>query len=142
MHRKKSTSTSPGGDDSAATALQLTVRLKRVSPPIWRRVLVPSTLTLRELHGVFQVAMGWEGIHLFLFRIRAVNYGSWELSAHSPDVTLSSMKLRGGGRFTYEYDLRAFFSLNESTGVFKSAFSGPESVVHSLRCRTFQASLY
>jgi len=103
--RKKSTSTSPGGDDSAATALQLTVRLKRVSPPIWRRVLVASTLTLRELHGVLQVAMGWEGIHLFLFRIRAVHYGSWELSAHSPDVALSSLKLRGGARFTYEYDL-------------------------------------
>jgi len=25
---------------------------------IWRRVLVPETYTLRELHGVFQVAMG------------------------------------------------------------------------------------
>jgi hypothetical protein len=29
---------------------------------IWRRVLVPTTFTLRELHGVIQVAMGWEGV--------------------------------------------------------------------------------
>ena len=28
----------------------------------WRRLLVPDTCTLRELHGVIQVAMGWEGI--------------------------------------------------------------------------------
>ena len=28
---------------------------------VWRRLLVPDTYTLRELHGVIQVAMGWEG---------------------------------------------------------------------------------
>jgi hypothetical protein len=28
---------------------------------VWRRLLVPSRYTLRELHGVIQVAMGWEG---------------------------------------------------------------------------------
>ena len=27
---------------------------------VWRRVLVPNTCTLRELHGVIQVGMGWE----------------------------------------------------------------------------------
>ncbi|WP_245420776.1 MULTISPECIES: plasmid pRiA4b ORF-3 family protein [Mesorhizobium] len=31
---------------------------------VWRRVQVSSTMTLREFHGVLQVAMGWEGIHL------------------------------------------------------------------------------
>jgi hypothetical protein len=25
---------------------------------------------LRELHGVFQIAMGWEGIHLYQFSLR------------------------------------------------------------------------
>ena len=35
---------------------------------VWRRVLVPSSFTLRELHGVIQVAMGWEGIHLYDFQ--------------------------------------------------------------------------
>ena len=38
-----------------------------VRPPVWRRLLVPATGTLRELHGVVQVAFGWEGIHLFQF---------------------------------------------------------------------------
>jgi len=39
---------------------------------IWRRVLVPETYTLRQLHGVFQVAIGWEGIHLFEFNIGSI----------------------------------------------------------------------
>ena len=72
---------------------------------VWRRVLVLSSCTLRELHGVIQVAMGWEGIHLFQFRLRAARYGSWELWASSPEVTLASLRLRAGARFTYEYDL-------------------------------------
>ncbi len=72
---------------------------------VWRRVLVPAGLTLRELHGVIQVAMGWEGIHLYQFRLRAARYGSSELSASSPDVTLVALRLRKGARFIYEYDL-------------------------------------
>ena len=53
--------------------LQLKVRLLGISPMVWRRVLVPESASLRELHGVVQVAMGWASIHLFEFTIR----GSW-----------------------------------------------------------------
>jgi hypothetical protein len=72
---------------------------------VWRGVHVPATFTLRQLHGVIQVAMGWEGIHLFQFRLRAVRYGSWEVSARSPEATIESLRLRKGTRFVYEYDL-------------------------------------
>ena len=72
---------------SAGPALQLKVRLLEVSPTAWRRLLVPAAMSLRELHGIIQVAMGWEGIHLFQFRLRAARYGSPELSASSPDAT-------------------------------------------------------
>ena len=72
---------------------------------VWRRVLVPGTCTSRELHGVIQVAMGWEGIHLYQFCLRSRRYGSWEVSASSPDVTLAALKLRHGARFAYQYDL-------------------------------------
>ena len=65
--------------DAPEEIIQLKVRLLGISPMIWRRVLVPSSTTLRELHGILQVAMGWEGIHLFLFDIHAVQYGSFEL---------------------------------------------------------------
>lgn len=72
---------------------------------VWRRLLVPSTCTLHELHGVMQVAMGWEGIHLYQFCLRSCRYGSWELSASSPEVTLAALRLRKRVRFAYEYDL-------------------------------------
>jgi hypothetical protein len=89
----------------ADAILQVKVWLLDISPMVWRRLLVPSSYTLRELHGVIQVAMGWEGIHLYDFELRAARYGSWELSASSPDVTLASLRLRKGARFVYEYDL-------------------------------------
>jgi len=85
--------------------VQIKVWLLGISPMVWRRVLVPNTCTLRELHGATQVAMGWEGIHLYQFCLRAARYGSWELSAASPEVTLAALQLRKGARFAYEYDL-------------------------------------
>jgi len=85
--------------------VQVKVWLLGISPMVWRRPLVPDTCTLRELHGMIQVAMGWEGIHLYQFCFRSRRYGSWEVSASSPDITLAALKLRRGARFTYEYDL-------------------------------------
>ena len=107
--RPKQTPVEDSGGVPSATAaevvLQIKVWLIGISPMVWRRVLVPAAFTLRELHGVIQVAMGWEGIHLFQFCLRAVRYGSSELSASSPDVTLAALQLRKGARFIYEYDL-------------------------------------
>src|SRR3954462_6963848 len=85
--------------------VQIKVWLLGVNPMVWRRVLVPNTCTLRELHGAIQVAMGWECIHLYQFCLRTARYGSWELSAASPEVTLAALQLRKGARFAYEYDL-------------------------------------
>jgi hypothetical protein len=90
---------------NAGEVLQIKVWLVGISPMIWRRVLVPAAFSLRELHGVMQVAMGWEGIHLYQFCLRAARYGSWEVSASSPDVTLAALRFRKGARFVYEYDL-------------------------------------
>jgi hypothetical protein len=97
---------SPVSDESpllpaadATAILQVKVWLTGISPMVWRRVLVPSGFTLRELHGVIQVAMGWEGIHLYGFQLRAAHDGSWEVAAASPDVTLEALRIRKGARF-------------------------------------------
>jgi hypothetical protein len=68
-------------------------------------VLVPDSCSLRELHGVIRVVMGWEGIHLYQFCLYAARYGSGELSASSPEMMLTALRLRAGCRFVYEYDL-------------------------------------
>jgi hypothetical protein len=90
----------------ADAILQVKFWLTGISPMVWRRVLVPSSFTLRELHGVIQVAMGWEGIHLYDFQLRAAHYGSWEVGASSPDVTLATLRFRKGARFVYDNWLR------------------------------------
>lgn len=90
---------------AAPEILQLKVRLLDISPMIWRRVLVPTSTTLRELHGILQVAMGWEGIHLFIFDIHAVRYGSFELFAANPDAPMHQFGFRENDRFLYIYDM-------------------------------------
>ena len=65
----------------ADAIVQVKVWLDGVSPMTWRRVRVPGSITLRELHGVIQVAMGWESFHLYQFLLRADRMGhqNWEL---------------------------------------------------------------
>ena len=46
---------------------RLRVELAEVEPPAWRRVEVPSDLTLDRMHEVLQVAMGWTNSHLHQF---------------------------------------------------------------------------
>ncbi len=89
----------------APQILQLKIRLLGISPMIWRRLLVPSSTTLRELHGIIQVAMGWEGIHLFQFNIHAVDYGYWELHAAHPDIPLLNFGFCRNDQFSYIYDM-------------------------------------
>jgi hypothetical protein len=93
----------------ASSVLQLKIRLLDVSPMIWRRVLVPASYTLEEVHGVIQVAMGWQSLHLYRFFIRAVHYGSFDLRVSAPDSTLNSFRFRHGAKFNYEYDMGDFW---------------------------------
>jgi hypothetical protein len=103
---------------AAVTAImQVKVWLLGISPMVWRRVLVPAAFTLREPHGVIQVAMGWEGTHLFQFCLRAVRYGSSELSASSPDVTLAALRLE-----------RAFALVLDRGGMRRAWLRGREKV--------------
>ena len=104
MRRAKLHAEAPA-PDNGAKILQFKIWLKGISPMIWRRVQSPASTTLRELHGIFQVAMGWEGVHLFLFNLRTANFGSWQLGGRSPDISLGELQLHRGARFIYKYDL-------------------------------------
>jgi hypothetical protein len=54
---------------------QLKITLKRLRPPVWRRVEVPATMTLADLHTVIQAAMGWHDAHLHQFDVAGEQYG-------------------------------------------------------------------
>jgi len=49
--------------------------MREVLPPVWRRFLVPGSVTLPGLHRVIQEVMGWENYHLHLFRFGEKVYG-------------------------------------------------------------------
>ena len=48
----------------APPVLQLRISLRGVSPPVWRRLLIPGQITIAQLHHVMQLAMGWNYEHL------------------------------------------------------------------------------
>jgi pRiA4b ORF-3-like protein len=90
-------------------AYQLKIALTGVEPFIWRRLLVPATLTLDSLHWVFQRTMGWSGAHLHEFLIDGRRYGEPDpeaaVSAGLPEraVALRDVVSRAS-MFIYVYD--------------------------------------
>ncbi len=52
---------------AAPKILQLHIELRGTKPKVWRRVLVPETITLVKLHLVIQAAFGWGHSHLHEF---------------------------------------------------------------------------
>ena len=98
-------------------AIQLHVALADIEPPIWRRLVVPLTTTLAQLHHILQAAMGWTGSHLHRFEIGGLHYGDLDMlnqdrfegDAQAFDAT--EVRLRDfhfvmgeGPTFTYTYD--------------------------------------
>jgi hypothetical protein len=53
---------------SSPTVHQLKISLQGAAPPLWRRLLIPSTTSLGFLHDVIQETFGWKGYHLHRFR--------------------------------------------------------------------------
>ena len=54
---------------------RLRIQLRGISPPIWRRLLIPVNSTILNLHKAIQAAMEWEDIPLNRFTIRGQLYG-------------------------------------------------------------------
>lgn len=48
---------------------QIKISLNGIRPPIWRRLIVDSSILLPDLHDVIQSAMGWFNGHLHQFRV-------------------------------------------------------------------------
>ncbi len=82
---------------------QLKFSLQGISPMIWRRLLVPGSTSIAELHHIIQIAMGWENCHLHRFRIYAREYGisyigGISFSDNPHEVRLADFGFRAGDR--------------------------------------------
>ncbi len=91
---------------------QIKVGLLEINPLIWRRFLVPSSVTLHRLHLVLQDVMGWQNYHLYRFQIGKDEYGEPD-----PDNEFNELDFKNSKRtklcnvireknsiFLYEYD--------------------------------------
>ena len=92
-----------------ANIYQLKIELPYIKPAIWRRLLVPSTVTLRGLHGIIQKSMGWKASHRHWFQQDGRQFGRPD-----PDgdkyfeddvrIRLGSMLCVPGDKLEYQYD--------------------------------------
>jgi hypothetical protein len=77
-------------------AVQLSARLRGVSPPVTRRLRVAEQTSLAELHAALQVAFGWSDGHLYTFQIRGWQFGdparAIELALAGGDVDIPSRR--------------------------------------------------
>jgi hypothetical protein len=84
------------------------VTLAGSKPPIWRRLEVPSDVTLYRLHGIIQAAFAWENYHLWVFETAAGPYGpdeDRELGYRNPSSRkLADVAPRADDRMVYVYD--------------------------------------
>jgi hypothetical protein len=96
-------------------AVQLRVTLAQIEPPIWRRLVVPWSFTLGQLHQLIQAAFGWWDYHLHQFVIGGLRYGDVEQIGEpefegdsrgfdETEVRLLDFDHSARVAFTYEYD--------------------------------------
>jgi Plasmid pRiA4b ORF-3-like protein len=61
--------------DSFTEIATLRIELRDSDPLIWRVVEVPTSITLKVLHDIVQVSMGWCDYHLWEMVIEGKTYG-------------------------------------------------------------------
>jgi hypothetical protein len=94
-------------------AVQIRVTLEEIEPPVWRRLVLPMTWNLAQLHLAIQAAFNWWNYHLHEFRIGGLRYGdpayddeAWEDEPRMFDE--GEVRLRDfdgpGTSFRYVYD--------------------------------------
>lgn len=93
-----------------SATLQLHIELRGSKPKIWRRVLVPETITLAKLHAVIQAVFGWGDGHLHEFNVGEERFGTpdpeydtWGEIRNERTTQLASA-LGGARTMNYVYD--------------------------------------
>jgi hypothetical protein len=92
---------------AARGPVSLKITLRGIKPPIWRRVLVPRSMTLGDLHVAIQVVMGWQNGHMHAFEVAGEQYGergSLEDASDEDRLTMGGLVKLGINRFRYTYD--------------------------------------
>jgi hypothetical protein len=88
--------------------LQLRIELEDITPTVWRRILVPTSIRMAKLHDIFQATMGWTNSHLHAFTVGPSRIGmcfdDYPEGEISEVIVTVLAALRGQKSFKYEYD--------------------------------------
>jgi len=86
----------------------LKIQLLYTEPAIWRRFVVPNSITLDRLHDVIQIVMGWTDSHLHEFTIGNKRYTEYpqfkEDGLPCGKYRLGDLIKQKGRAFSYLYD--------------------------------------
>jgi hypothetical protein len=89
-------------------AYQLKITLVGIHPPIWRRILVPSTMRLSCLHDAIQAVFGWTDTHLHHFEKNGEYWGVLDEEVEDLNdeskVPVRNVLMGEGDSMTYTYD--------------------------------------
>lgn len=86
------------------------VNLHGATPPVWRRLEIPSAMTLDRVHEVLQAAFDWDGYHLHSFETVCGEYGDpsreddWSEFADESTVALAQVAVGEKAKVVYVYD--------------------------------------
>ncbi|MCP5311425.1 MAG: plasmid pRiA4b ORF-3 family protein [Zoogloeaceae bacterium] len=89
--------------------LQLKIGLAWIKPAIWRRIVVPESIALGNLHQVLQITFDWCDYHLHEFDFGGERFGipdpefDWEPVRSETRIQLKTA-LGGMASFKYVYD--------------------------------------
>jgi hypothetical protein len=93
------------------TLLRIHATLIDIEPAIWRRIELSGRTSLKQLHGILQIAFGWEDCHMHQFEKGKQRYGvvdpndPFDLNT-LPEAkhTLGQLLVRKGNKLIYWYD--------------------------------------
>jgi len=90
--------------------LQLKITIDKITPEIWRRILVPETFSINQLHHIIQISLGWTNSHLYMFGLWDKKIGDPTLwddgeTAWDKKIKILDVLQKAGDTFPYEYDM-------------------------------------
>ncbi|WP_244476131.1 plasmid pRiA4b ORF-3 family protein [Rhizobium sp. Leaf306] len=97
----------------APNTVQVQITIDEIKPNVWRRLVLPSYWTLKQLHLSIQAAFSWWNYHLHEFQIGGLRFGDVELLTDGDcndgsrvfdfrEVSLRDFQV--GSSFRYLYD--------------------------------------
>lgn len=92
---------------------QFKVSIEETDPLVWRRIVVPDTVTFHQLHLVLQKCFQWKGYHLYLFETNegilferggSESDSPWVRDTEDSLENLIDPFIKVGNRLIYTYD--------------------------------------